>query len=111
MKLLAKILITAGALLLIAQFVPGVSVDSFYHAVIAALVLALLNIFVRPILFFLTLPVTLLTLGLFIFIINAGLFMFAASFLEGFAVDSFLSALFGSLLITIVSTLSNKFLS
>lgn len=108
MKIIIRILITAGALLLVSYFIPGIEVASFYTAIIVALVLGLLNIFVKPLLVILTLPVTILTLGLFLFVINALLFMFAASFVEGFEVEGFVTALIGSLLVSIVSALGNS---
>ena len=80
------------------QYLPGVQVSSFTSALIAALVLGLLNTLLRPILVLLTLPVTLLTLGLFLFVINALMFYFAASLLEGFHVNGFGAALIGSIL-------------
>jgi putative membrane protein len=99
-----KLIITAGALLLVSEIIPGITVDNYYHALIAALVLGLLNIFIKPILVILTLPATLLTFGLFIFVINAGIFLLADFFLSGFAVDGFMPALIGSLIVSIVST-------
>jgi len=111
MNIIAKILITALALLLVAQVVPGVHVDGFYSAIIAALILGILNTFIKPILVVLTLPVTILTLGLFIFVINALLFMFAASFIDGFATDSFIAALFGSIIVSVASLIANRLLS
>lgn len=98
MKLLARWLLLAAALLLVANVYPGVTVDGFGAAMIAALVLGLLNTLVRPLLVLLTLPVTLLTLGLFLFVINALMFWAAASVLEGFQVAGFASALIGSLI-------------
>ena len=108
MKIIFKILITAGALLLVSYFIPGITVASFYTAIIVALVLGLLNMFVKPLLVILTLPITLLTLGLFMFVINAGLFLFAASFVEGFEVTGFITALIGSFLVSVVSALGNS---
>ena len=110
MKIIAKILITALALLFVSEVVPGVEVENFYIAVIAALCLGLLNLIVRPILIVLTLPVTIMTLGLFIFVINAALFLFAASFIDGFAADSFIAALFGSLIVSVASLIANSVL-
>jgi putative membrane protein len=98
MKILVRWFLLAAALLLVAQIYPGVQVTSFGSALIAALVLGLLNTLLRPILVLLTLPVTLLTLGLFLFVINALMFYFAASLLEGFRVNGFVAALIGSLL-------------
>jgi putative membrane protein len=98
MKIVIRWLLLAAALLLVAQLGIGVSVSSFGEAMIAALVLGLLNTLLRPILVLLTLPVTLLTLGLFLFVINALMFYFAASLLQGFHVSGFGAALIGSLL-------------
>jgi len=98
MKILIRWLLLAAALLLVAHLYPGVQVTSFTSAMIAALVLGLLNALLRPILVLLTLPVTVLTLGLFLFVINALMFYFAASLLDGFHVTGFVAALIGSLL-------------
>jgi putative membrane protein len=98
MKTITRWLLLAAALLLVAHLYPGVSVASFSAALIAALVLGLLNTLVRPLLVLLTLPVTLITLGLFLFVINALMFWAAASLLDGFNVAGFGAALVGSLL-------------
>jgi len=98
MKIIVRWLLLAAALLLVAHLSPGVSVTSFGAALGAALVLGLLNMLVRPLLVLLTLPVTVLTLGLFLFVINALMFYFAASLLDGFHVTGFVAALIGSLL-------------
>jgi len=98
MKILVRWLLLAAALLLVANLYPGVAVNSFGSALIAALVLGLLNTLVRPLLVLLTLPVPLVTLGLFLFVINALLFWAAASMLDGFQVNGFWAALIGSLL-------------
>ncbi len=98
MKTLVRWLLLAAALLLVAQIYPGVQVAGFGAAMVAALVIGLLNALVRPILVLLTLPVTILTLGLFLFVINALMFYFAAAVLEGFHVDGFAAALIGSVL-------------
>lgn len=98
MKLILRWLLLAAALLLVAYLYPGVTVASFAAALIAALVLGLLNTVVRPLLVLLTLPVTLLTLGLFLFVINALMFWAAAGVLEGFNVNGFTAALIGSLI-------------
>ncbi len=109
MKLLTKVLLTALTLLIVAEYVPGITVDGLYPAIIAAIILGLLNVFVRPILLILTFPITLITVGLFVFVINAVLFWYAASFIEGFAVESFWYALVGSLIVSVVSTISIRF--
>jgi putative membrane protein len=98
MKLLLKWLLSACALLLVAYLYPGVQVQSFTSALIAAAVVGLFNVLLRPVLVVLTLPVTLITLGLFLFVINALLFWAAASLLDGFHVNGFGAALLGSLI-------------
>jgi len=98
MKLIVRWLLLAAALLLVAHLYTGVQVTSFTSALIAALVLGLLNTLLRPLLVLLTLPVTLLTLGLFLFIINALMFYAAAYLLDGFGVSGFTAALIGSLI-------------
>lgn len=102
MKLLAKWLLSATALLAVSQLYSGVEVTSFTSALWAALVIGLLNTIVRPILVILTLPVTVLTLGLFLFVINALMFWWAANLLDGFQVQGFGAALLGSLLYTLM---------
>jgi putative membrane protein len=98
MKLIVRWLLLAAALLLVAYLYGGVQVTSFGSAMLAALVLGLLNTLLRPLLVLLTLPVTLMTLGLFLFVINALLFWVTASLLSGFNVAGFGAALIGSLL-------------
>ncbi len=97
-KIVVRWMLLAAALLLVAHLYPGVTVKSFSAALGAAFVLGLLNTLVRPLLVLLTLPVTLLTLGLFIFIINALMFWAAASLLSGLHVAGFGAALIGSLI-------------
>lgn len=98
MKTIVRWLLLAAALLLVHRVYAGVAVDSYSAALIAALVLGLFNTLVRPLLVLLTLPVTLLTLGLFLFVINALMFWAAASVLDGFHVAGFGAALIGSLI-------------
>ena len=105
--LLARWIVNAAALLLVAYFYPGVHVDDFVSALIAALVLGLANAIVRPVLVLLTLPATILTLGLFLFVINAFLFWFVAEAVRGFRVDGFLSALVGSILFSLVTLVTS----
>lgn len=109
MRFFARVLITALILLVVAKIVPGISLDGLLPALIAGLSLGVLNAVVRPFLVILTLPVTILTLGLFIFIINACLFLFTSSFIDGFYVSSFPSALVGSIITSILSSIANKF--
>ena len=98
MKIIIRWLLLAAALLLVAYLYPGVTIKSFGSAMIAAFVLGLFNTLLRPILVLLTLPVTVVTLGLFLFVINALMFYFAASVLNGFHVNGFAAALIGSLI-------------
>ena len=102
LTLLLRTVLNAAALLLIAYLYPGVAVTSFVAALIAALVLGLVNAVVRPILVILTLPVTILTLGLFLFVINALLFWAASGLLPGFHVNGFVAALIGSLIYSLL---------
>ncbi len=102
MKLIVKWLLSAAALLAVAHFYSGVEVKTFTAALIAAVVIGLLNTFIRPVLVILTLPVTVLTLGLFMFIINALMFWAAASLLAGFHVNGFVAALIGSVLYSLM---------
>ena len=102
MKLLLKWALSAMALMALSQVDAGIVVSGFGGALVAALVMGLLNLFVRPVLVVLTLPVTLLSLGLFYFVINALLFWAASAVLEGFQVASFGHALLGSLLYSIM---------
>jgi putative membrane protein len=108
MKLIAKWLLSAVALLAVAHLYSGVAVQSFSSALIAALVIGLFNAILRPILVVLTLPVTLLTLGLFLFVINALMFWSAAGLLDGFHVQGFAAALIGSLIYTVLGLVINS---
>ncbi len=107
MKLISKWLLHAAALLAIAQFYNGVQISSFGQAMLAALVVGLFNALLRPILVVLTFPVTVLSLGLFLFVINALMFWSAASLLDGFHVDGFGAALLGSLMYTAIGMVIN----
>jgi putative membrane protein len=102
LKLLLKWLLSAAALLLVAYVYSGVQVQTFTAAMIAALVIGLFNTIVRPILVVLTFPVTLVTLGLFLFVINALMFWAASGVLDGFQVRGFLAALIGSLIYSVL---------
>lgn len=111
MKLLAKLILTAASLLLVAYLIPGVQVESFYIALIVAVILGLLNLVVRPVLVLLTLPINILTLGLFLWVINGFLFWFVATFIDGFSVDGFLIAILGALIVSIFSWIGEKFVN
>jgi len=103
LRLLLVWLINALALLTVAYVLPGIQVADFGSAMIAALVLGLVNAVIRPILILLTLPATILTLGLFIFVINGLLFWFVGSTLQGFAVSGFWWGFFGAIVYSVVS--------
>ena len=97
--------LNALALMAVAYLVPSISVSSFWTALVAALVLGLVNAVIRPVLILFTLPATVLTLGLFILVINGLLFWLVGSFVEGFRVGGFWAAFFGAILFSIVSWL------
>ena len=103
MRLILLWILNAVALLTVAYLLPSIHVASFGAAMFAALLLGLVNAVLRPLLLLLTLPVTLLTLGLFIFVINGLMFWLASSLIEGFAVGGFWPAVFGSILYSVVS--------
>lgn len=102
-SLLLRWLLNALALLAVAYLYPGVRVESFFAAAVAALALGLANALIRPILVVLTLPVTIITLGLFLFVINAALFWLVAQVIKGFYVQGFLAALVGSILYSLIT--------
>jgi len=108
--LAAQVFLNGLALLLVDQLLPGLALGSFTDALLAALVIGLLNALIRPVLLLLTLPITLITLGLFYFVINALLLGFAAYVLPGFSIDSFVTALLGSLLYSVLTTLISRVL-
>ncbi|MBT9609186.1 phage holin family protein [Aquabacterium sp.] len=103
MKMIARWLLLSAALMLLTQWDSGIEVRNYGSAMLAAAVIGLLNAFVRPLLILLTLPVTVLTLGLFLFVINALTFQMASSLLEGFQVHGFWQALLGSVLYSLCS--------
>jgi putative membrane protein len=103
--LLLKWLLIAGILLLIAQVVPGISIVDYRTALVVALVMTVLHYTIKPILFVLTLPINLLTLGLFSFVLNALMFGLTAYLISGFSVSGFIPALVGAILVSLGSTL------
>ncbi|MEN2401898.1 phage holin family protein [Flavobacterium sp. MC2016-06] len=108
MNLLLRLLVTAGLVLLIAHFLPGVVVTSFTTAVIVAVVLGLLNLFIKPILVILTFPVTIITLGLFLLVINAIIILLCTNIVGGFKVDSFWTALIFSIILSVLQSITYK---
>lgn len=111
MTLILVWILNAVALLVVAYLLPGITVASFGSALIAALVLGLLNMLVKPVLVLLTLPITIVTLGLFLIILNALLFWFAGSILKGFQVNGFWWAVIGAILYSIISGLLSMLLA
>ncbi len=109
MGLIIRILVTAILVMLIANFMTGVTVDSFMTSVVVAIVLGLLNLFVKPILVLLTLPVTVVTLGLFLLVINAAIIMLCDNLVTGFGVSSFWTALFFSIILSVLQSLTFAF--
>jgi putative membrane protein len=103
MRLIVTWLLNALALFVLPYLLPSIHVASYRSALVAALVLAFINTLIRPILVLLTLPVTLLTLGLFIFVINGLLFWFVGSFITGFTVGGFWSGVFGAIIYSVIS--------
>jgi len=110
MRLILIWIFNAIALLAVAYLLPGIRVDGFISALIAALILGLINTLLRPFLILLTLPVTVLSLGLFILVINGLLFWFAGSVLKGFEVNSFWAGMVGALLYSAFSFVLSLFL-
>ncbi len=105
MKLLFRILTTAISVMIIAHFMKGVFVASFTTSVIVAVVLSLLNVFIKPLLILFTLPVTLLTFGLFLLVINAIIILLCTKIVGGFAVDTFWTALLFSIILSLLQSI------
>jgi putative membrane protein len=105
MGIIIRILVTALAALLTAYLLPGVKLASFSTALILAVVLGLLNLLVKPVLVILTLPVTIVTLGLFLLVINALIVLWASSLVKGFKVDNFWWALIFSVVLSVISSI------
>jgi putative membrane protein len=108
MKILIKFLILAGAVLLASYVVPGIAVAGFATALIVALVLGLINLVIKPIIKILTLPITILTLGLFGLVINTILFWFVSYVVAGFDVSNFIAAFWGALVVAVVMWVADK---
>ncbi|MDJ0601074.1 MAG: phage holin family protein [Crocosphaera sp.] len=100
-------IITAVSLLITAYLIPGIVIKGFTVAAIATLVMGLINAVVRPILLLFTLPLTILTLGLFLFVVNAISFSLVSYFTPGFTINSFWDALFGSIILSVISSILN----
>jgi putative membrane protein len=107
MKLLIRWLISAAAIFAVPYIVPGVTVTNVYTALIAAAIIGLINILIRPLLLLLTLPITILTLGLFTLVINALMFWFASTIVKGFYVEGFVAAFLGALAFWLIAWIAN----
>lgn len=105
-----RTLITILGLLLASAIIPGVEIHGTGSVIIAAVLLGLVNGFVRPVAFLLTLPITILSLGLFLFILNAAMFGLVAAMLDNFVVAGFWSAIFGSLVVSLTSTVASWYI-
>lgn len=108
-NLLVRLLLTTILIVVLANFLPGIHVDTIKTALVVAVVLALLNTFLKPVLVFFTLPITMLTLGLFLLIINAGMVLLADYFIDEFRVDTFLNALVFSVVLSLSQWILNLF--
>jgi putative membrane protein len=107
---LLRLAVSALALWVAAAVVPGVDIEGGWTLVFAAVALGIVNAVVRPLAVIFTLPLTLLTLGLFLFVVNAAMFALTAALLDGFRVSGFFAALFGAIVVSIVSWLASSFI-
>lgn len=103
-------ILNALALIVVSAIVPGIQVDSFFNALAAALILGLVNVLVRPILLVISFPITVLTFGLFSFVINAVMLLLVSTIVRGFNVVDFRSALLGAIVLTVINWLTDYFL-
>jgi putative membrane protein len=108
MKLIIKIVITTGLVLLIPNLISGIQIDGFITALCVAIVLGLLNIFIKPLFVVLTLPFTIFTLGLFLLVINALMIIICDNIVGGFSVDSFWTAILFSIILTVFQSISYR---
>lgn len=106
-ELLFRWVLNAVALIVVTNLVPGFQIDTFFHALIAAIILGLANALIRPLLFILTLPVTIITLGLFVFVINALMILLASMIVKGFVVTGFVPALIAAFFLWVISIGTN----
>ncbi|RAJ14677.1 phage holin family protein [Olleya aquimaris] len=110
MNLIIRLLLNAIAVFFLAEVLKGVHVDNYVTSIIVAIVLSILNLLVKPIIIILTLPITILTLGLFLFVINGLIILLADKFIDGFAVSSIWTAILFSILLSILQWLFQSFL-
>lgn len=104
---LIRWVISALSVILVEYIVPGIHVSTFWTALLVALVLGIVNLIIRPLLILLTLPVTVITLGLFIFVINAAMLLLTETIVKGFEVDGFAAALLGALVLWLINWIVN----
>lgn len=109
--ILLRWLVSALSLLLISYLVPGIEVDGFFSALVAAVILGILNAIIRPVLIILTLPLTILTLGLFIFVINGFMLLILSALMKGIHIQGFWPALAGALILSAVGWLTSSFIN
>jgi len=105
-----RTLIYMLGLFLASRLIPGVTIEGLGNFILAALLLGLVNAFIRPLMFFFTLPLTIVTLGLFIFVVNAAMFGLVAAMLNNFQVSGFWAALFGAVIVSITSTIASWYI-
>ncbi|NNL17021.1 MAG: phage holin family protein [Flavobacteriaceae bacterium] len=110
MKLIIRLLLNALAVVVLAKILNGVTVDTYLTAIIVAVVLSVLNLFVKPFLIILTLPITIITLGLFLLVINALIILLADKLIDGFSVSSIWTAVLFSILLSLLQSLLHSFL-
>jgi putative membrane protein len=108
MNFILRLLVTALVAFGLAHFLKGIYVDTYWTALVFALVLAILNVLVKPILIILTLPLTIVTLGLFLFVVNALVVLLASRFVDGFKIDNFWWGLLFALLLSVVTSVLFK---
>jgi putative membrane protein len=111
MNVLIRWFVNALSLYIVSNIVTGIQVKDFTTSLIAALIIGLVNALIKPLLLLLTLPINILTLGLFTFILNAGLLILASKLTPGFVIENFWAALIGSILLTLVSTILYSLIS
>lgn len=111
MKIIIKLLLNAVAVIFLAKVLKGIHVDGYVTAIIVAAVISILNLIVKPILVILTLPITIVTLGLFLFVINGCIILLADKFIDGFSVKNFGMAILFSILLSILQWLLQSFLN
>ena len=107
---IVKLLVNALAIFLVGNFLPGIHVPDFTVALIAAFVLGIANTFIRPILMLITLPINLITLGLFTFVLNGFMFWLATKVVHGFVIDSFITAVIAALIVSVIKTVLDRIL-